>query len=256
MVTQSVLYEQPINELIRVCLRLEYLLQQAQHGLRGSSVYDTRLTMSALTNILNLTDRPDLRNKLTKEFMRQHANLQRYLNTPKIDQKKLLSTLGELDQIISMLQSNNGKFAGELRDNEFLTTIRQHLTSPGSTCSFDTPAYYYWLQLPNKDRQNTLINWINALENLYQAVHFLLHVIRQSGRPQLITAPHGFYHTSLDSQISCQLIQVVIPNTVIAFPEISAGRHGLSIRFYHPTLNGRATPFEEDVTFQLIFCIL
>jgi cell division protein ZapD len=256
MSNQTIIFEQPVNELIRVCLRVEHLLQLAENSLRGSNLHETRGTMSALTDILSLTERPDLRGKFIKEFLRQSANLQRFVNEVHIDQTKLTAALQGVEQIIQLLQKNNGKFGAKLRDNDFLISIRQHLAMPGGTCSFDTPSFYYFLRQPAKERHTKLVEWLSELEDLFQVIDEMLKLVRQSGQAIMHTAHEGFYQTSLDPQMPCQLIRVAVPNETIAFPEISVGRHGVSVRFYHPTLRERGVAFEKDVPFWLTCCIL
>lgn len=256
MSNQTIIFEQPVNELIRVCLRVEHLLQLAENSLRGSHPQETRATMTALADILSLTERLDLRGKFTKEFLRQSANLQRFVNDDHIDQTKLNTALQSLERIIQLLQNSSGKFGSTLRDNEFLISVRQHLAMPGGTCSFDTPGFYYWLSQPAKERHFQLVEWLSALEDLFQVVDEMLQLVRQSGQAIMHTAHDGFYQTSLDPQMPCQLIRVAVPNTIAAFPEISVGRHGVSVRFYNPSLQERGVAHEKDVPFWLTCCIL
>jgi cell division protein ZapD len=61
---EPVIYEQPVNEHVRVCLRLEQLFNQTLHWMRGTSAWDSRAAISALLEILNVLDRPDLKAKL------------------------------------------------------------------------------------------------------------------------------------------------------------------------------------------------
>jgi len=256
MSNQTIIFEQPVNELIRVCLRVEHLLQLAENSLRGATLHETRTTTSTLIDILALTERPDLRGKFIKEFLRQSANLQRFLNEPHIDQTKLQTALKGLENTLELLQKNSGKFGAKLRENEFLVSVRQHFSMPGGTCSFDTPCFHYWLKQPAKERHTKLLEWLSELEDLFQVVDEMLQLVRQSGQAVMHTAHDGFYQTSLDPQMPCQLIRVSVPNTTQAFPEISVGRHGVSVRFYHPTLQQRNVPYEKDVPFWLTCCIL
>lgn len=260
MVNQSLVFEQPVNELVRVCLRLEHLLSMIQAGLKGESDYDTRSAVSVLINILLLTDRPDLRGKFTKELLRQRANFQRFLDQDRIDQVKLNHTLSELEKHISALQNKSGKFGAELRDIEFLNNIRQHLSTSGGGLGFDTPAFFYWLSSPVKKRHGEIIEWLSTLEDLFQIIQFQLRLLRQSGQPVLATAREGFFQTSLDPQTPCQLIRVTVPVALGVFPEISVGRHGAGIRFYKPNHHAmekeRPQPADGDISFYLSCCVV
>jgi cell division protein ZapD len=260
MVNQSIVFEQPINELVRACLRLEHLLITINTALRGESVYDTRAAISALIDILTLTDRPDLRGKFIKELMRQRTSFQRFIHQEQIDQTKLASTLQELDKYINLLQNNSGKFGSRLRDIEFLNNIRQHLMTSGGGLSFDTPAFYYWLSHPVKVRHAHFIEWLAELEDLFHIVQYMLRLIRQSGQPVLYTAKEGFFQKSLDPQLPCQLIIVSIPIDLGVFPEISVGRYGVGVRFYKPSnkeVERERPPLcEIDISFYMSCCVL
>src|SRR3990167_4743370 len=67
----KIIYEQPLNEIIRVCLRLELLFQQIDHRLNDISILGTREIVSLVINVLNILDRPDLKAKLAKELNHQ-----------------------------------------------------------------------------------------------------------------------------------------------------------------------------------------
>ena len=49
-----IIYEQPLNEHMRVCLRLEHLFTQLHYGLDGAHALDSRSALAALVEILNL----------------------------------------------------------------------------------------------------------------------------------------------------------------------------------------------------------
>lgn len=253
--TQSILYEQPVNELIRVCLRLEHLLQQGLETLRGTNIWDSRASIMTIHDILTILDRPDLRTKLTKEFVRYLGTLTRLESVEHIDQNKLSTTIVDVENVLDSLHATNGRFAQELRDNDFLNTIRQHLSNPGGASVFDVPAYHYWLQQPINERNALLSQWFGYFDQINNAVNLMLRLIRQSGNPQLQTAHGGFYQANLDPTQSVQLIRILVPATTEVFPEISVGRHGVSLRFYIPSVKERASLYKHDVVFKLSCCI-
>jgi cell division protein ZapD len=100
MSIETIIFEQPVNEHTRACLRLEQLFQQLAHCLGGPSVWDSRSALAAIIDILNILDRPDLKTKLTKELCRHLANLARLEQTPHVDRKKLSVILIELEDIV------------------------------------------------------------------------------------------------------------------------------------------------------------
>ena len=73
----EITYEQPLNEVIRVCLRLEQLFQQIDHALDDHSTISTRHLVTLIINALHLLDRPDLKAKLAKELSHHLTNIMR-----------------------------------------------------------------------------------------------------------------------------------------------------------------------------------
>jgi cell division protein ZapD len=86
MIENTIIYEQPLNELIRVCLRLEQLFFQIDHHIKDATESGTRNVVAAIINVLHLLDRPDLKAKLAKELGHHLSNLMRLEHTPQIDQ--------------------------------------------------------------------------------------------------------------------------------------------------------------------------
>ena len=256
MWTETHLFEQPVNEHIRLCLRLEHLFRQAMENVQGTSTWSSRLAIAALIDILNLLDRPDLKTKLTKELSRHLVTFSRLEKTPHIDTTKLSVVLLELEELVDLLHGTSGKFGQELRNSDFLNTIRQHLPTAGGACGFDTPAFHLWLEQPTVDRIANLAHWLQSFETIYAAATLLLRLTRQSSPPQIKTALNGFYQNTLDPQAPCQLVRVAIPGELKLYPEISVGRHGVCIRFFPLTLGERQPPVTDDVIFQLTTCIL
>lgn len=250
-----IIYEQPLNEHVRVCLRLEHLFMQVQHWLTATHLLDSRSALAALVEILNVLDRPDLKTKLVKELSRYVTQLQRFAEIPHIDKTKFNAILHELESTIEHLHGMQGRIAQNLRDNDFLISIRQHITNPSGGCSFDAPAYYYWIHQPAPERIAQLSHWLGRLKLIQTAVNISLRLIRQSSAPQWCIANSGFYQTSLDANSPCQLIRVAVPDVAAVYPETSVGRHGISLRFYQLNLTERSFQVSEDVKFQLTTCV-
>jgi cell division protein ZapD len=252
---EPVLYEQPINEHIRVCLRLEHLFSQVIYWMRGKEPLETRSALAALLEILNVSDRPDLKTKFVKEFSRYVSILNRFMDTPHIDRARLSAISQEVNQTIHQMHAMQGRVAQSLRDNDFLTTVRQNLVTPSGGCSFDVPAYHYWLHTPASERTSQISHWLGNLKVLRTAVDLTLRLVRQSSPTELREAEEGFFQMSLDSQAPCQLVRVMVAHGAGVYPEISVGRHGLSIRFYRLELDGRPKQVPQDVKFHLTCCV-
>jgi len=254
MTTDVIIYEQPLNELIRVCLRIELLFFQMDHQINDPSELATRNVIASIINLLQLLDRPDLKAKLAKELSHQTSLLVRLQNTPEIDHEKLNILLKQLEDLARRFIDSSKKIGQNLRDIELLNNLRLHLASPGGGCSFDIPLYYYWLNQPAIDRQTALKSWITEFDNIRAASSLILRLVREGAKQQQKTADHGFYQELLDPQTNLRLIRVAIPKDIQAYPEISIGRHYLSVRFFIPNIVERPTQYLQHLTFFIYHC--
>lgn len=250
----TIIYDQPLNEVIRVCLRLEQLFQQIDHQMKDTSIFGTRNIITYIINVLHLLDRPDLKIKLAKELSHLLANLMRFGNLPEIDANKFTQITQQLDELSRSLIDSSGKIGHRLRDMELLNTLRMHLASPGGGCSFDLPIYHYWLQQPAEVRQITINDWLNDFAEVKTVVTLILDLVRQNGKVEQKTAVHGFHQELLDTQLNLRMIRISIARNIPSYPEISIGRHFFSVRFFFPDIEKRPSQYTENLDFWVTYC--
>ena len=254
MSIRPIIYEQPVNELIRTCLRLEHCFRQLSHTLAGSSLWDSHFTMISIIETSSLLDRPDLKTKLTQEFQRHRENLKKHNESPNVNHSKLNEILKQLDNVIVEIEQTIGKFNQPLKEDKFIEQIRQHLQS-GSYHAADSPVYGAWLAQPTENRVAQLNRWCDRFSTIKKSVFLLLKLIRKSAVGRVCYAESGFYQEASDvDQNPSQLIQVEINNGHTVFPEISAGKHRLSIRFLTPSLESKPTQTRQNIKFTLTCC--
>lgn len=250
----TTIYEQPLNEVIRVCLRLEHLFEQIHHFLNDTSIIGTRNVVSLIINTLHLLDRPDLKAKLAKELSHYHAYLLRYGNLPNIDTGKLQTLIRQIEELIRSFIDSSGKIGQHLRDIDLMNNLRLHLASPGGGCSFDIPVYHYWLQQPAPTRLATINEWLKEFTQIKTAVDLILDIVRNNGRIEEKMAIHGFHQELLDPQANLRMIRIGLAQDAPGFPEISIGRHFLSVRFFTPEIEKRPTQYSENLHFWIAYC--
>ncbi|MBA2653951.1 MAG: cell division protein ZapD [Gammaproteobacteria bacterium] len=258
MQDEIITYEQPLNEHIRVCLRLEHLFEQIVNNLENPTDWGSRTAILALLETVNVIDRPDLKTKLTKALTQHAATLTQLEVLPQVDGSKLRTVLSELDRLIDQLYATQGKIGHNLRGNEFLNTIRQHLYNPGGAVNFSNPGFQLWLQQPSVTRINDLKIWVKEFDQLRDVVNILLRLTRQSSLPIEKYADNGFYQQALDPNATCEMVRVMLPVTSNLYPEISVGRHRLSVRFLEPNCHelGRSKQCDYNLKFKLTCCAI
>jgi cell division protein ZapD len=256
-VPDDIIYEQPLNEQMRLCLRLEFLFNQLEYHLRSEAEWDTRIVMNTLFEILSTIDRPDLKNKLGQTINQYIMALTQLEQTPDNNKRQRIRRMIDgLGRAMETLHSIHGKMGQEIKENEFLTAIQQRILTPAGTCSFSIPSYHLWLQQPEKPRMKQLLSWCEPFEPLQKIINLLLKITRDSVEPAEETAKGGFYQVNLDPTIVYQIIRSRVPLRRNLYPEISVGRHRLTIHFFELSTSSKANQTKEDVPFSLACCKL
>ena len=254
MTNKTIIYEQPLNEQIRLCLRLEYLFEKTNYHLTGKSSWDSHQTLITILEILNITDRPNLKNKLSQTLNQYTASLTQLEKLPEVDKQKLHATLKKIDKLIDDILANTQKIGQKLRENEFLMAIQQRLYTPAGTCSFSLPAYYVWLQQEDIILKNQLSLWLDSFKQLQEIISLMLKLSRESATFKTTKANGGFYQSNLESSTLHQMIRIRLSPTKLLFPETSIGRHRLTIHFFTIDINGRTAQTPDDIMFELACC--
>jgi len=256
-VPDTIIYEQPLNERIRLFLRLEFLFNRVDLALQGDSILDDQDTVDALLNIVSVFDRSDLKSEIIKEIERIATNLAALENIPGVDTKMLDDLLAEIDQTLDALLITKSAIGQQLRENDFLYSIRQRSSIPGGTCGFDIPAYHFWLQhTSTASRKYQLTAWLDQFSAARTAIEITLRLIRESTNFTQHHAEAGFYQQSLDSQQPNQLIRVKLLKSSSYYPEISGGKHRFTVRFMSFDINQRSQQISEDVDFSISCCAM
>ena len=253
----NTIYEFPLNERIRVFMRLEQSFQQLNHFMGGNSVFDKRAAISTLLEILTILGRSDLKSEIIKELDRHAKVLGQLVNSQGVDVQKLQEILADINLASRNLYTNSGKIGGSVLESDLLQSIAKRNAIEGGSCSFDLPAYHYWLEQDETDQQKDLERWTQPFAEIRGAIDMILGFIRLSNMPKSQVALSGFFQSTLDRTHPAQLLRVTVPSAVKCFAEISGSKHRFSIRFMQPSTNGlRPTQTPDDIDFSLTCCAI
>ena len=250
-------YEQPLNERIRMFLRLEHLFKFASYHISGTSEWDNRSAIIDFLNIVDLISRSDIKMDLIKELERHSSTLDSLKNNKNVDMKRLTEILDNIMRVSSVLKDSSCQPGQALRQDEFISTIRQRSIMPGGSCNFDLPNYHFWLNKSADNRAEDLQKWYKDLDILYEGVKLTLTMVRNSSNPVQELAISGFFQKPIDSGLSCQLIRIILPSDSKYYPEISGGKHRFTVRFMQQSKSeSRPVQTSDNVEFELHCCIL
>jgi len=252
---EPVVYEQPLNERMRVFLRLEFLWNQATYHTTSPSPWASRSAVGSLLEILAITARGDPRGDVLKELERQMSLLRDYQNRPGVDGARLRAVLATLVRRREELTSTGGNFLQPLRDSEFLNSVKHRSAIPGGTCEFDLPDYFHWLNRPAEERESDLEQWMGRIRPLCESVSELLWITRENARPRKEVAKGGVYQIVFEREQPIQLLRLELPGGSTLFPEVSGSHYRCSVRFleWHG-VSKRPAQAQDDVSFILTCC--
>lgn len=256
--TQSnlITYEMPLNDAIRICLRLENLFLQFQKTASCTTALSTKNAMNALLKILEVTDRPDIKSKLSQTLTQFTTAFSQMARSPQVDNARLQAALKKIDGLNNYLHTHHPRIGETLRQNDFLSQIRSNLTNPGGVCDYRLPAYMLWQNKPNAEKSKDLTTWMETFRPLYDISETILQLTRDTTPLQTATAENGFFIQPLNSAVTYHLVRIALPIPSNLYPEFSVGKHRLTIRFLKPNYFGAGKPTQspDSVSFQLACC--
>ena len=248
-----IIFEQPLNEHMRACLRLEHLYSQLNLNISNPEPEASRTTIMALLEILNVVDRPDIKTKFTKVLSQISIHYSQLASLPQVDKEKLNDLLNDINSVRNQLVNLHGKLGQELHGNEFLTSIRMHMNNPGGACDFSLPGFKLWLEKPFENRFHDLQNWCQYIQLIENVTNKILKVTRDCKQLKSFVAEDGFFQQGLDPNANGELVRVRLPGDIY-YPEISVGKHRMSIRFNMLNGDGRPKQTNDDIPFEMAYC--
>lgn len=249
-------YDYPFNERIRTLLRVEDLFAKVLYNAEAGHEYHHHCALLTLLQILDVVDRADLKSDLLQELERQRTTMRLLIGNPAIEADALASTLADIEVAVKSLRAETSKFGQTLRANEWLMSIKQRAGILGGVCEFDVPSYHYWLGLGEDRRKSDLDTWLNPLIPMQQAIVIILRILRGSGATSQLIATNGAYQQMLGGAKPAQMLKIELTDNLTCFPEVSANKYAINIRFNTLDCTQKPQKHEEDVPFLLTLCNL
>lgn len=247
-VTQTILFEYPLNEKMRTWLRVEFLFLQLIQIDHLIHLTETLAFFRTMDELLNVLDRSDIRTEILKELDRQQKKLQAWRDVSGVDVKQIDKLQQKIKENITSLFATH-RFGQELKEDRLITSVRQRLNIPGGCCSFDLPTLHVWMHLPQNRRDEQVRQWLTKLAPLFNSLQLILDLIRQSGqfKPQL--SLNGFFQDNADS---VDLLRMNLYVDLQLYPQVSGHKSRYTIRFL--SLDSENGKIPQRLTFELACC--
>ncbi len=247
-----ILYEYPCNERVRSLLRVEFLFDRLFYFARGSDTYHHQICISTLFDLLDICDRTDMRGAVLQDLERHRVALNALRRHPGVDADTLDAMLTELQTATTTLGAL-GRIGQALRDSEWLVSLRGRLSVPGGSSQVDMPSYYSWQLKPLDVRQHDIAQWVKPFLPLYNGIALVLRMLRDAGDVVGLVARSGAYQEMVGGKVY-QLLRVWVDGALNVFPEMSANKYVIWVRFSTQDNELKPQAAVGDIAFKLARC--
>ena len=210
-------------------MRLESLLDRMMFFAKPGDARHHQVALAALFDLLDATERTDLKGTVLQDLERQRGVLQSLRDHPGVEPKTLADMLVEIEGVMTNLNAA-GKTGQELRANEWLSSLRGRLAVPGGGTQVDMPSFHAWQYRTEAQRCSDLQRWMSTLMPLQAGISMVMRLLRETGHPTDAVAPQGAFQQMLAGK-TYQLLRVWVDESAGVFPEISANKYMVWIRY-------------------------
>jgi len=246
----SVLYEHPLNERIRNYLKLEQLFIQANSCLQSNIALSHQIFFNSFFSIFDTLERNDIRGDLIKDLEKLEQNLVIWSRSPDINNSALEENLKASISLLSQLKTPSPTWL-KLKEDKFLSVLKQRYAMQGGSCSFDLPQLTFWLNHSQDNILKDIKKWLLQLEQVSDAISLILKFIRQRSNFEEINSTNGFYQNSGEGII---LLRIKVAEVFPYYPTVSGNKFRYSIRFMEPCSSTGRKYFDQQVQFNLARC--
>ncbi|WP_070962258.1 cell division protein ZapD [Vibrio sonorensis] len=240
-------FEHPLNEKTRIYLRVEALLNQLKVSGQFSDDLQHLQFFRSLFDLLEIFEQIQLKSELAKDIEKQRLTYRSWLNVEGVNQEMLQNVLGEVDAVHGNLMAAE-RFGQTLKEDRFLSAIRQRFNLPGGACCFDLPSLHHWLHLPVETKIKDSQHWLEALQPLSDALDLWLKLTRETGHFKSRVANNGFYQSDAED---ANILRLNIPMHYGVYPMISGHKNRFAIKFIEFDSGQACT---QTIEFDLAVC--
>ena len=242
-------FEYPLTEKSRDYFRFELLFSQINQSLLLENDNETLVYFKSLFELVELSERHDIRHELIKDLRIQSDEMKAWLNHKEAADEIIKNYIKECDELINILFVMEKKL-DFFKESRFLIALKQRFFIPGGCCNFDLPEYHFWITLPIALRQKEASQWFDYFRPLERSLTLLLQIKRFQGIKTTQYAKNGFFQGKVEEAL---FIEIKVNTKLNVYPVISGHRQRYSIHFID--VNSENSPNKAEITeFEQIIC--
>jgi len=240
-------FEYPLNEKSRSYLRFEFLFLQIKNSQTFANDSDPIAFFKALFELVDLSERCDIRHDLIKDLHILSEQMNVWLNLEQADHHAVSELISEINKLVEAVASMP-KQMRYFKSNRFLTSLKQRFSIPSGSCNFDLPQFHFWLASDLEKRQQDAQKWFSYFVSLEKALTLFLKIKRSQGICTEIVADHGFYQGEVEH---CSFVTIKLAKKLAIYPLVSGHKNRYSVRFMNADVENCRS---DKVLFQQICC--
>lgn len=224
MHNEMITFQLATHYLPKVALKLERLFLAIDEACQDTNVIVHHYALRNIIEILALIEKPELKSRFLKEFMR----IEHILNK---SQGNISNTLyAELFIQLQDLGQLSGRFGETIHQDPFLQSVNLAQTIQHHDCELYAPQLFLWLESEASRRKNDLKHWLTLLRTLYNTVIIYLALLRETATFETIAMYNSFYQRSLPTKTVHHIILLRMNKHCGLIPRMQVGHHGLNLR--------------------------
>jgi cell division protein ZapD len=228
MPAQDIIYQQSPQYLAKVCLYLENLFAFTQEAVANTHPIMHYDALKNIIKILRLIEKPELKSRFAKEFIRLEHILVKTL--------KLQSTdiWEKFIHLSNHLQNHANRFTCNLNNEPLLQSLKLRHGNQDQNFELPSSQIYYWLHQAPKIRQNMIKQWLVELQEVQTCLQVYLSILRRHTEFQAIDIQDNFLYQAFGQTPLAQLIMLKVPDELLVVPKIQVSSQAVSIHFNDP----------------------
>lgn len=222
-------YEFPLHEKVRAWLRFERLFNKFDLAINSqvTNCWEWQC-FQVLINLVDISDRADLKGELLKELMRMQQYFEILKNHKEVDITTLHHMCDKTQKALDDLHEMPGRPGQKINSNHWFNLIYSRMGIPGGCNDFDAPSFHWWMNQPLEQKISDINSFYEIFRPIAQAIMLILFYIRNSADDTEQMVIDG--SLTINANTKNVLVQINIPTENSYYPEISANRFQINVR--------------------------